>query len=49
MRKKYPSQIRYEEKNPQICFRLKKDDKKSIEEMAKKAKKRSLSLFEWLF
>jgi hypothetical protein len=39
MKKKYPSQIRYEEKNAQICFRLKKDDKKSIMEMAEKSNK----------
>ena len=34
MRKKYPSQIRYEAENPTITFRVKIEDKKKIENMA---------------
>ena len=39
MKKKYDSQIKYEEENPLTCFRSKKDEKKKIVEMAKKSKK----------
>jgi hypothetical protein len=39
MHKKYPSQIRYEENNPGITFRMKKHDKEKIKEMAKKSGK----------
>jgi flagellar biosynthesis/type III secretory pathway protein FliH len=34
MKKKFPSQIRYEENNPLICFRLKKHEKEKIRKMA---------------
>jgi len=39
MRKKFPSQIRYEKKNPLISFRLKKDEKSEIELMADRSGK----------
>jgi len=34
MRKKYPSQIKYEENNPTITFRMTKEEKTEIEQMA---------------
>ena len=34
MRKKYPSQIKYEEENPLTCFRSKKEEKERIRSMA---------------
>ena len=34
MRKKYPSQIRYEKNNPTITFRMSKEEKERIEQMA---------------
>jgi flagellar biosynthesis/type III secretory pathway protein FliH len=34
MRKKYPSQIRYEKNNPTITFRMTKEEKERIEQMA---------------
>ena len=37
-RKKYPSQIRYEENNPTISFRMKKHEKEKIRKMAEKSK-----------
>jgi hypothetical protein len=39
MRKKYPSQIRYEEKNPAITFRMKEEEKERIVLMAEKSGK----------
>jgi len=39
MKKKYPSQKKYEEENPLTCFRSKKDEKESIITMAKESKK----------
>jgi hypothetical protein len=39
MRKKYPSQIRYEENNPTITFRITKAEKELIEVLAKDAGK----------
>lgn len=39
MRKKYPSKIRYEENNPSITFRVTKEEKESIEQMAEEADK----------
>lgn len=39
MAKKYPSQIRYEENNPSMTFRVKKEEKELIENMAKRAGK----------
>ncbi len=38
-RKKYPSQIKYEENNPTITFRMKKHEKDVIREMSKKCEK----------
>lgn len=40
MRKRFPSQIRYEEKNPLISFRLKKDEKSKINLMADRSDKK---------
>ncbi len=37
MRKLYPSQIRYEKNNPTITFRMKKQEKERIKQMAKKS------------
>jgi len=39
MGKKFPSQIRYEENNPTITFRVKKEEKELIEVLAKDAGK----------
>lgn len=39
MRKRFPSQIRYEKKNPLISFRLKKDEKSKIKLMADRSGK----------
>jgi len=39
MRKRFDSQIRYEEKNPLISFRLKKDEKSKIKLMADRSGK----------
>jgi len=39
MRKKYPSQIRYEENNPTITFRVTKEEKELIERIAKLSKR----------
>jgi predicted DNA-binding protein len=39
MVKKFPSQIRYEENNPSITFRMKKHEKEKIKKMAKKSGK----------
>jgi hypothetical protein len=39
MVKKYPSQIRYEERNPAITFRMKKEEKERIVQMATKSGK----------
>lgn len=36
-RKKFPSQIKYEENNPSISFRMKKKEKEKIRQMAKKS------------
>ena len=38
-KKKYPSQIKYEENNPTITFRMKKHEKDIIREMSKKFEK----------
>ncbi|UCD13655.1 MAG: ribbon-helix-helix protein, CopG family [Thermoplasmatales archaeon] len=39
MGKKYPSQIRYEKKNPCITFRMKKEEKERIAQMAERSGK----------
>ncbi len=39
MRKKYPSQIRYEKNNPTITIRMKKAEKEKIQQLAQKAGK----------
>ena len=39
MVKKFPSQIKYEENNPAITFRMKKNEKQKIKQMAGKARK----------
>jgi flagellar biosynthesis/type III secretory pathway protein FliH len=33
MAKKYPSQIKYEQENPLICFRVKRDEKEKIKQI----------------
>ena len=33
MAKKYPSQIKYEQENPLICFRVKRDEKEKIKQL----------------
>ena len=39
IRRKYPSQIRYEENNPTITFRMKKNEKERIKSMAERSGK----------
>lgn len=39
MRKKYPSQIRYEKNNPTITIRMKKEEKEKIQQLTQKAGK----------
>ena len=41
----YPSQIRYQEKNPTVSFRLPKEIKEQLKEIAKK---QGVSLSDWL-